>query len=38
MRGSPNTGSDSFSAASLALRPSVSWLAKLEYEFDCFDP
>ena len=31
-------GSNSFSAASFSLRPSVSWLAKLEYEFDCFDP
>ena len=31
-------GSNSFSAASYKLLPSVSWLAKLEYEFDCEDP
>jgi hypothetical protein len=31
-------GSNSFSAASYKLLSSVSWLAKLEYEFDCEDP
>lgn len=31
-------GSDPLSSGTFQLRPSVSWLAKLEYEFDCVDP
>ena len=31
-------GGNALSSASFSLRPTVSWLAKLEYEFDCFDP
>jgi hypothetical protein len=31
-------GGNSFSSASFSVRPAVSWLTKLEYEFGCYDP
>jgi hypothetical protein len=31
-------GGDYLSSAVFQVRPSVSWLMKLEYEFDCVDP